>query len=213
MAMQRVRPSGFCVAIVGVALVLLGIILVMVILLSARVRRAERVTAVPAAVQPPATPTNSKPPDAKTNRSHEKPVRVVVQPVKVIEKQVKVVEKQVRVVEKLVKVSRKPARERRQPIASNDHAPVPATRSSARVPATATFLETGLPNQLSYAGKLWNASDLVKDLRAELLATDSRAVDGHTIYHDESATSPFPCVYAKVADETDQYVRYVPTSS
>jgi cytoskeletal protein RodZ len=235
MSVQKGRPSRFWVVIVGVALLLLGIILVMVILLSARLRQPDRVTVVqpapvgtvpgaappasasshtaPVAARSSATPTSSQRHDAKTDRSREKPARVVERPVKVIEKEVKVVEKQVKVVEKPVIVTRKPARERPPPSESNDRAPVPTTRPSDRESATGTFLETGLPNQLTYAGKVWNASDLVKDLSADLLAADSRTVDGHTIYHDEDAAPPFPHIYVKVAGETDQYVPYVPTSS
>ena len=237
MSLQKGRPSRFWVAVVGIALLLLGIILVMVIELSARLRQAERVDyghpvavgtapgptsassspshTTPVAARPSATPANSQRHDAKTDRNREKPARAVERPVKVVEKvvekEVKVVEKEVRVVEKPVKVTQKPARERPPPTESNGRAPVPTTGSSDRKPVMATFLETGLPNQLTYSGKLWNASDLVTDLSADLLATDSRTVDGHTIYHDEAAASPFPHVYEKVAGETDQYVRYVPT--
>lgn len=235
MSVQKGRPSRFWGAIVGVALLLLGIILMMVILLSARLRQPDRVIVVrpapvgiapgaasppstssstaPGAARPYTTPTHSQRHDAKTDRSREKPARVVERPVKVIEKEVKVVEKQVKVVEKPVIVTRKPALERPAPTESNDRAPVPTTKTSDREPTTGTFLETGLPNQLTYDGKVWNATELVKDLSADLLVADSHIVDGHTIYHDEDATSPFPHVYVKVADETDQYVRYVPTSS
>lgn len=264
MSVRQGRPSRFWGAIVGIALLLLGVILVIVILLSARLRQPVQVTVLrpapaekaaaptppasasspsePTAARPSARPSHSQERPAAADRDREPPARTATPPVKVVEKVEKVVEKQVRVVEKPVKVVEKPvkgvekpARRRPAPTASNRLAPLPARRPSDTAPlstggpndgtsvstskpgdrdeAAGTFLETGLPSQLTYAGQVWNASDLVQDISADLLAVDGRTVDGHTVYHDGDAASPFPQIYVKVAGETDQYVRYVRTSS
>jgi hypothetical protein len=126
---------------------------------------------------------------------------VVERPVKVIEKQVKVVEREVQVIEKPVKVMQKPARS------------ASTAETSDRPSETGTFQDTGLPTQLSYQGKLWNAADRVKGLPTDLLAADRRRVDGRIVYHDADAEAPYPHVYLKVAGQTDQYVRSIPTSS
>lgn len=234
MSVQQGRPSQFWVAIVGVALLLLGIILVAVITLSARLREGAHrtivVERVPVGAAPPAAPVthigglparspavtiHPRPADPEPSHIRHEPPRVVQQPVKVIEKQVKVVEKQVKVVERPVKVVRVPAKAAQpaRAVARPAERVAGARESTDRTPATGTFQETGLPNQIRYAGKLWNASKVVKDLSADELASDSLPVDGRTIYHDQDMEAPYPSVYVQVAGETDQYVRYVPTTS
>jgi len=236
MSVQQGRPSQFWVAIVAVALLLLGIILIVVILLSTRLRQAERRTVVQFvpvgstptaaplhAAQPPTRPSRAadhpQRPEPKLERNSGKPDQIAQRPVKVIEKQVKVVEKQVTVIERPVKVVRVPAKAAQHPARATVPSVEPVERTAAvrestdRVSGTGTFQETGLPNQITYAGKLWNASEVVKDRSADELAADSHLVDGRTIYHDKDADAPYPSVCIKVAGETEQYVRYVPTTS
>jgi hypothetical protein len=237
MSVQQGRPSRFWAAIVAVALLLLGIILVVVVLLSSHLRQGERETVVrlvpmrtapPAATtshterrptRPSATSNRTQRSDAKLDRIRAEPPRIVQRPVKVIEKQVKVVEKQVKVIERPVKVIQKPVKVTQQPTratvrpAEQADRAVPTTGSTDLGPAASSFQETGLPNQITYAGKVWNASEVVNDVSPDVLAADSRKVDGRTIYHDQDADVPYPRVYIQVAGETEQYVRYVPTTS
>jgi cytoskeletal protein RodZ len=221
------RQPWLWAAIVAVALLLLVGILVTVVMVSARLRQAERTMVIqpappsvplsppPASTRAPvaATPpgTSPSPPATRVAGSRERSAQVaerpqtVVQrpaPVKVIEKQVKVVEKQVKVVEKPVKVVQKPAR-----------APVPATAEAESQLAKKSFRDTGLPNQLTYDGATWNASEVVRGLPADLLIADSEKVDGRSVYHDHNAAAPYPHVYLRVAGQTDRYVLYVPTAS
>jgi hypothetical protein len=234
------HPPRFWGTIVTVALLLLGVILVVVITLSARLRRAETATVaqqlpVPVETAPSAAPhaTSASSSPRVTTRAAEtpviaerrhssaahtgqqpmkaapSPVKVVQQPVRVIEKQVRVIEKQVRIIEKPVKVVEKPAK-----LARNlQRAPTPAAAKTGSEPDQKTFQQTGLPNQLTYDGKTWNASEMVKGLPADLLAPSDQPVDGRTIYHDKETEAPYPHVYVKVAGQTNQYVRYVPTTS
>jgi hypothetical protein len=237
MSVQQGRPSRFWAVVVAVALLLLGIILVVVVLLSNHLRATEGrtiVQVIPAGTPPPAAAltrpaglpaqsaavtTHPRQPDPKPDRPHGEPLHTARPPVKVIEKQVKVVEKQVKVVERPVKVVRAPVKASSLPARAPARPAEPSERTAAaresidRSPETGSFQETGLPNQLRYSGKRWNASEVVKDLSTDALASDDQPVDGRTIYHDQDAETPYPCVYVKVAGETDQYVRYVPTTS
>ncbi len=221
MSVEEKRPPRFWVAIVTVALLLLASILVVVVVLSTRLRQPERqivIQQVPVEKVAPAREVADAPPPVSRSRSaatpsrpearpRSQPAHVVTQPVKVIEKQVKVVEKEVRIVEKPVRVTSGPA-SHRLPVTESSN------RGSQAAADTAKFQETGLPNQLTYAGKMWNASELVRGLPADLVTADeNHRVSDRTVYHEKDAEAPFPHVYLKVAGQTDQYVRYVPTSS
>jgi hypothetical protein len=230
MTLDDRRPSRVWVAVAATALVLLAFILVTVILLSARLRRPEQVTVIQpvpaetgAATAPPSgtgmanAPRAVHTPGASATAgwrgtdptgTHRPASTAAEQPVKVVERPVKVVEKQVKVVEKETHVIEKPPRGAAPP-ASTAGAD---TQGSDRTVDRDTFQQTGLPNQIAYAGKTWNASDRIKGLPADLLADDPHRIDGHTVYHDHNAAAPYAHVYLKLPGQTDQYVRYVPTA-
>lgn len=222
------RQPRVWIVVAATALVLLAFILVAVILLSARMRRPEQVTViqpVPTETGPTTAPltvpgSTATPPapgaggssaaagwrgdgaartDRETRAAAERPTKEVEPPVKVVEKQVKVVEKETQVIEKA-------------PLAAPSPAPGAAAESSESAADRDTFQQTGLPNQITYAGKTWNASGRMKGLPADLLADDPHRVDGRTVYHDYNATAPYPHVYLKLPGQSDQYVRYVPTA-
>jgi hypothetical protein len=226
MILEYRRHPRVWLVIAAAALVLLGFILVAVIMLSARLRRPAQVTViqpVPAktgsvATSPAEPAATAAPPAAggssaaagwrgeESSRSARQPVKVVERPVRVVEPPVKVVEKEVRVVEKETQVVEKAA-----PAAASS---APGTAAESRQEATDrdTFQQTGLPNQIAYAGRTWNATARIKGLPADLLSDDPHRVEGHTVYHDHNAAAPYAHVYLKLAGQTDQYVRYVPTA-
>jgi hypothetical protein len=207
------RQPRVWVAVAATALVLLAFILITVILLADRLRQPGRVTVV----QPPAgtaTPAATAPSATAGWRGTQapaqgrEPAKVVEGRVKIVEQPVKVVEKQVKVVQKEVHVIEKPA------ASAAPAAPARGGASESRAPRADrdTFQQTGLPNQITYAGKTWNASVRMKGLPADLLADDPHRVDGRTVFHDYNASAPYAHVYLKQPGQTDQYVRYGPTT-
>lgn len=214
MTLDDRRQPRVWIVVAATALILLAFILVGVILLSARMRRPESVTVIQPVPTGPGT-TAARPPGGAggssaaagwrgdgSTRSDRPAVKVAERPARVVEPPVRVVEKEVRVVEKETQVIEKPVPAKPAATAEDEHA---TDRD--------TFQQTGLPNQIRYAGKTWNASDRIKGLPADLLADDPHRVGGRTVYHDYNAAAPYAHVYLKLPGQTDQYVRYVPTES
>jgi hypothetical protein len=230
------RHPWLWVTIVAVALLLLAGILITVITLSARLRRAERVTVIetipvqtPTATTAPA-PAEDTPSDAavtavpattddkvagyraKQENGSDAPAQGGAKPVRGVEKPVVVVQKPAptKVIEKVqqVKVVEKQVKvvEKPETIVQK-----PAAGSDSAA-GEGTFRDTGLPNQMEYDGQRWNASERVRGLPADLLIAGTEEADGRTVYHDHNAARPYPHVYLPVPGGRDLYVRYVPTA-
>lgn len=90
-------------------------------------------------------------------------------------------------------------------------APVPpgpqATPAPTPAPAPGTFLDTGMPKDLTFNDSTFRAQDTTT-MTQDQLKSIGTAADGTELFVSANATEPYQSVLAVVPGETDKYVRY-----
>jgi hypothetical protein len=197
-------------------LIAVAAVLAVVILIAATPPRPERDLTVivpelapsppapPAATPPPATARPDAPaataPTAREPAVVERPAPVAGPTV--VRKETKVVEKPAPAQTEDGESSPAPTEPPRADRSPSEHRPEPAG---------ATYRETGLPRQLIYAGRVWQAVEVKSGQESDLrLARSDEKIDGRALLHERQDDPPYERVYLKVEGREERFVAYEP---